>query len=170
MLTENLVVDTGLVIHSLSIGHGVQLHQVAITFLIFCQKNQVIVVFSSFRGVPFMAASCSHVKFTADDGLDSRLAAGLFKSQHSEHVSVVRKSEGFHSQLLCPAYQVIDFCRGIQQRKIRVNVKVDKFLRAHGKKYIIALVKGEDSITTLEKPAKKRLIRDEKNSFPCIKP
>ena len=38
------------------------------------------------------------------------------------------------------------------------------------KKYIIALVKGEDSITTLEKPAKKRLIRDEKNSFPCIKP
>ena len=40
-------------------------------------------------------------------------------------------------------------------------MKVDKFLCAHGKKYITALVKGEDSAVPLDNASKKGLNRAE---------
>ena len=72
-----------------------------------------------------MGAVCN-IKFFAYNRIDAIFVAEFFKVQRAEHVSVVSERKCRHVEPFGLGYQIIELGTGIEQRIIRMNMKVNK--------------------------------------------
>ena len=103
---QNLIVYTGLIVKAFHKALGYDLHQVFITLIIFCQKNQMVIPILSSRIFPVKPGSRSHIYLAAQDRFNSHFLCRPVKINHSIHYAMIRDRQAVHSQLLCPGGQL----------------------------------------------------------------
>ena len=104
---QQLLVHSGLVVHALSIGTRHQLHQILIAFVVFCQKNQMIVS-GAIHLVLLMAVPGSHINLAANNRVNALSLADLVELHDAKHIAMIRYSNMLHAQLLHPGHKRLD--------------------------------------------------------------
>ncbi len=77
------------------------------------------------------AISRRHVDFAAEDRVDPALSRLIVKHDRREHVSVFGDGRGRHAELDAAVEQLLDPARAVEQRELRVQVKVDEIAHSH---------------------------------------
>lgn len=77
----------------------------------------------------FGVAAVCHIKFLADNRIDSVLVAENFKVQCAEHISVVSERERGHIETLRLRHKFFERGATVQKRIVRVNMKMNKTRR-----------------------------------------
>src|SRR4051794_11615350 len=67
-----------------------------------------------------------HVRFHADNGLDSFLLALVIELDGPVHTAVVGDGDRIHAEIFRPLHQLIDAAGAVQQGVMRVDVQVNK--------------------------------------------
>ncbi len=125
VLSEDLFIDPGFVVKSFKLGNGGQFTEVAVTFLIFGQQDQV-------RKIPVVyrcfveSGSGGHINFDADNGFDAGLGRFFIKLDRAEHGAVIGDGHRMHAELGGPLQKVVDANGPIQQAVLGVDMEVNK--------------------------------------------
>ena len=79
-------------------------------------------------GVPLFVPPVAgrHVDFAAENRVDAALARLIVKDDRREHVAVLGDGERRHLQLDRAVEQLLDAAGAVEQRVLRVQVKVDE--------------------------------------------
>ena len=125
MLPQQLLVNAGANVKALRKSAGVQIAQVPVSLFVAAQKDQMIHGSVQLMD-PVGAASGGHIDLTAKNGLDALCFAGFVKVHHTIHNPVVGDGNRWLAQLLDPLDQQGNAAGPIQQRKLGMDVQVDK--------------------------------------------
>jgi hypothetical protein len=94
-----------------------------------------------------------NVDFNADDGLYVGLFGCAIEIDYAVHCAVVGDSKTIHSQLFCPAHQMLDSAHAIEQAIFGMNVEVSKHepleLSNYSPYYSTAFLEGERSVGSM---------------------
>jgi hypothetical protein len=112
VLAQKIPINTRLIIKTFQIARRDQLHQVAIAFYIFRQKNQMVsgVITPLFF---LQTAPGSHIHLTSQEGLYPLLLRLFVKIYHSVHVAVIRNRNSRHPQLTGFSDHILNTCRSV---------------------------------------------------------
>ena len=105
VLAQHIHVNPGFIIEAFHFPDGNQFHQVLVTGLVFCQKNQMIHFAPAFQ-VLFQPGAGSNIHFAANNGFDASLDTFLIELDGPVHNPMVRNRQGGHAQLLGVADQL----------------------------------------------------------------
>ena len=95
---QQILVDSGFVVHPLGIGNGHEFQEVAVTFHVFCKEDQVVAGSVLLLILVFVLDSPGgHIGLYAQNGFDVVFLAGFVKILHPEHVAVVSQGQGTHA-------------------------------------------------------------------------
>ena len=90
-------------------------------------------VFASAAGLLLETAAGGDIDFAAENGLDAFVARGLIKINRAAKHAVVGDRQRGKSQLMRLVHQPIQSASAIEQRILRVQMKVDKVRVRHAK-------------------------------------
>ena len=102
------------------------MHQVVVTGVILCQKDQMIVSVIPPGQLPVKPGSRSHIHLTAQYGFDALLFAGLIKIYHPIHHAVIRNSRSIHPHGFYFFYIVFHLVGAVQQTVLGVGMQMNK--------------------------------------------
>ena len=132
ILLDDFVRDARLVVHAVDMPFRADLHQVLVSCVVLGQEGQVVVFAMVVVLEPMVVVPC-HIDFAADDGLDQgllvlsqiRLVVGEFEELlHAVHIAVVGDGQGGHAQLPGAGEQFLDVGQTVENRILRMDVKV----------------------------------------------
>ena len=122
ILGDDFMRNPWLIIHSLDVSCGDNLHQVLVAIVVLCQKDKVVITFFLQSVV-----TLGYVDFASDDRFDTRmLGRELEELLHSVHVAVVRDCKTRHAKLFRPVEQVFYGRLAVKDRVLCMDVKVYK--------------------------------------------
>ena len=125
VFSQKLLIHPRLIIKAFRVAEGNQLDKVLVSFVVFGQKDKVIVA-HALPAVFFKPASRSHINLAAYYRFYARFIAGFIKVHNSEHSSVIRYGKAFHAKLGGSFNKVLYFCRTVQEAVFRMNVQMRK--------------------------------------------
>ena len=106
VLFNHLVADARPVIHTLNMGRGNYLHQVAVTLVVLGQQNKMV-VFRVSLVLKVMVIAAGNVNLAADDGFYRRMFCGVLEELlYPVHIAVVRDGKTGHSKFLGAVEQI----------------------------------------------------------------
>ena len=124
---NNLAGDSRAVVHALDVGGGDYLDEVVVALEVLREEDKVEVALLLAPVVPF-----GHIDLTADDGLHAGVLRGhLEELLDAIEVSVVGYGEGGHAELIGPFEKVFNCGEPVEDRVLRVDVKVGKRHRSY---------------------------------------
>ena len=132
MLFERLDVYARLVVKTFDIRHAVQLNEIAIADVVFCNEHKVIEAAVAPRLLVHVLAG---VELAADDGFEPRLLHRLVEGEHAEHVAVIGDRHAGHplfDRLVDEGVVLVvgrdEPRRPVQQTELGVDVQVHERL------------------------------------------
>ena len=99
MLSQEIVVDAGIVVEALQLGSAGDLKQIAVAGFILSQQEEVAGLFIQLS-IPFAHASGCQISFHPHNGFDAGFAGGVVEIDHAEHGAMVGERKGRHVHLL----------------------------------------------------------------------
>lgn len=122
---EEFEIGPRLVVKSVDIRVGDDLHQVLITFEVLCKEAHVV-IFSA--ADLFFFPGRHEVNFGADQRFDVVFLGGSVKIDRTEEISVVGKCDRLHSEMAGLGKQTVDPAGSVEEAVIGVNVEMNEFL------------------------------------------
>ncbi len=127
ILPQNLLVDAGPVIEPVDKACGDDLHEVLVALVGLREEDQVVVaLFISAALAAVEAAPRRDIDLTAQDRFDAGRRRLLVEVDAAVHDAVVRDGRGVHPELFHLGDIFLYFVRAVQERVLRVDVKVGK--------------------------------------------
>ncbi len=126
---QQVLIDPRLVVVTLDIGGGRELHQVAVAALVFAEQDEMVGAVGV--GSAVKPAGRGHIDFTADDGLDVALLRRLIKLHRPEKVAVVRHRDGGHFQARGAVHELSDFTSAVKKTVVGMKVQMNKIFGSH---------------------------------------
>ncbi len=122
---EQVLVDPRLVVEALGVAGRDQLDQVVVPLLRFRQQHEMVGGLS--RGTALRPAIArGDIHLAPEDRVDAALACRVVEDNRREHVAVLGNRHRRHVQLHCPVEQFLDPARAVEQRVLRMKVKMDE--------------------------------------------
>ena len=122
VLLYHFVGHSRAVVHTLDVGDGDYLDEVAVAGQVFREKDKVVVA-----GLLPPVVTFGHVDLAAHDGLDRLVLAGVFEELlDAVHIAVIGQGNGGHSELFGSFEKVAHRGETVENRVLRVDVKVDE--------------------------------------------
>ena len=142
-LAQKFQVHTGFVIKPFREGTADDLHEVGVAGIVFRQQDQVIIPVVSVALLPVKARSRRDIDLASDDGIDAGLFCLFIKIDHAVHDAVIGNGRCRHAEFFDPAYVLGDLIGTVQERILRVDVKMRKSHRisCSGKNLLIRNLK-----------------------------
>ena len=100
VLFQNFLVDTRFIIKPFGICQRNQFQQVAVTYLVFGQQNEVITRAVDFRILFVMARLFGNVRFAADNRFKAFLFTNIIEFFRAKHVTMIGQRQRCHSIFL----------------------------------------------------------------------
>ena len=122
ILTQKILIHTGLIIIPFCKSSGNDLHQIGISRIVFCQKYQMMISALSTGSLTVKPGIRRHINFTAENRLDSLLSGFPVKIDHTVHDSVVRDRSTVHAQFFDSGYIFFYFVGTVQKTVLRMDV------------------------------------------------
>ena len=120
---QKLQIHTWFIIISFCVTTGYNFHQIVVSFIIFCQENQMIIsVISASYSLFVKPGSWCHIDFTAKDRLDSLSTCSTVKVDHAEHTAMIGNCHAVHSKLFDPRHALFNFIGAVQQTVLCMNM------------------------------------------------
>ena len=120
VLFNDLVRNPRLVVHTLDMSRGHDLHKILVPVVVLGQQDKVVIAL-----LLDLVVSLGHVDFASDDRLYGRvLRRELEKLFHAVHVAVVSDRKTGHTKLFGSVEQVFDRRLAIKNRILGMDVKV----------------------------------------------
>ncbi len=127
ILPQDLLVDAGPVIEPVDKARGDDLHEVLVALVGLREEDQVVVaLFISAALAAVEAAPRRDIDLTAQDRFDAGRRRLLVEVDAAVHDAVVRDGRGVHPELFHLGDIFLYFVRAVQERVLRVDVKVGK--------------------------------------------
>ena len=124
MPRQQILVDAGTVVEAFRVASRHQLDQVLVALVGLGEEHQVIGL--GLGAALLESAPLGHVHFAAQDRLQPALARVIVKDHRREHVAVLGHCQRRHLQLHCLIEQLVNPAGAVEQRELRVEVKVDE--------------------------------------------
>jgi hypothetical protein len=129
---QEIEVDPGLVVEPLHEPLRDERDQVAVPPLVHREQEEVVhAVEAAGLGIPVEARALRHVDLAADDRLHAAPDRRLVELDRSEQVAVVGHRDGRHPRGPRPLHQLLDRDRAVEDRVLRVQMKVRELRPAH---------------------------------------
>ena len=123
---QKLQIHTRFIIKSFHKSLGNDLHQIAVTLVVLCQKNQMVITVFSTSCFTVKAGSRCNINFTAQDRIDSRSSCRTVKIDHAVHHTMVRNSRTVHAKFFDTVHIFFYFIRTIQKTVFCMDMKMCK--------------------------------------------
>ena len=124
---QKLLIHARLIVSSLNIRKGNELHEIPIPRIVLCQQNQMIITDAADLE-HILARRRSKIYFAADDRLDARLFRRLVKLHDAVHLPVVSDGDSVHAEFFHFVDQFADAACTIQQTILRMHMQVRKMI------------------------------------------
>ena len=134
MSGEKFLVDARLVMKTVEMRLGNELHQVSISRLILGQQREVIGRIAH-RCRPICDRTGRHVSFATNDRLDAGARRFLVKFDRAEEISVIGDGDRRHLEFLRFFHQLLHPHRTIQERILGVQVEMNEGITGHRTHY-----------------------------------
>ena len=122
ILGDDLMRNPWLIIHSLDVSCGDNLHQVLVSVIVLGKQDKMVI---SFFLQPVV--SLGYVDFASDDRFHARMfGCKLEELLHTVHVAVVRDRKTRHAKFFSPVEQVFYGRLAVKNRVLCMDVKVYK--------------------------------------------
>ena len=121
---EQLVIHARLVVEAVKVSRRDELDQVAVAFVVLAQKHEMVRAFRLRAAV--LVIIRRDIYFAADDRLDAMRRGLVIKIRRGKKIAVVRHGDGRHSAPRGFRRQFADFTCAIEERVIRVEMKVNE--------------------------------------------
>ena len=131
MFREQLVVHAGLVVETVEISGGNQLDEILIALFVFAEQDQVIGALGAGATIFMMVGRDVHL--AADDGFYAVGSGLMIEIGGGEKIAVVRDGDGWHSAPGGFGSELADLASSVQQRVIRVQMKMNEVRSIHAK-------------------------------------
>ena len=105
-LMQNLLVHSWLVVETVQMRLGNELHEILIALLVAGEKRQVRGIFTTRGGGFVVHRPWGKVNFTTNDRLDSSLLGSLVKLDRAKHIAMVRHRHSRHAEFFRPRHQL----------------------------------------------------------------
>jgi len=128
VLRQQLLVDPRSVVKPLGVTGRHELDQILVAFVGFGEQDQVIRV--RLRARLLESASLGDVDLAPEDRLQPAVTRVVVEHDRREHVAVLGDRKRRHLEPHRFVEQLVDPARAIQQRELRMKVKVDELVHA----------------------------------------
>ena len=108
ILSQKFFIDPWFIVKTFRISKGYKLYQILITFIIFCQQNEMVIA-HALPAVFIKTALRGNIYLTADYRLYSFFFACFIKVNNPKHCSMVGYCQIFHSKLRSSFYKLTYF-------------------------------------------------------------
>ena len=125
IFSKQFLVNPRLVIQALTMGQRNQLHQIAITLLVFRQKNQMV-VFDTIYLFTILTCTWCQIYLTTYNRLYALLFGFFVEVNYTVHHPMVRDGYGIHAQFLGCTDKVANTAGSIQQTEFSMNMQMCK--------------------------------------------
>ena len=123
---EAVMVHARLVVETLEVAGGGELHEIAVALVVRGQQSQVECGVAGGGGVALGHRAGGDIDLAADDGFHSGLHGGLVERNGRVHVAVVGDGDGGHAERGGFFYQISRADRAVEQGEFRVAMQVDE--------------------------------------------
>jgi len=130
---QRRLVDARLAVKPIAIGQARQLHKIAIPLQIASQQKHVKRALPAGRSRVIAPVARRHVRLHADDRFDAFLPAFVIELDDAEHAAVVADGDRRHPQSFDPPDQVRNPAGPVQQRIMRMHMKMNKRRFSHAR-------------------------------------
>ena len=130
MFREQFLVDPRLVMESVEMRGGDQLHQISVAGLVLRQQGEMIGGIALVRRAVLHLAR-RHVRLATDDRFDPGFLGFLVKVDRAVEIAVVRNRDGRHAQRLRFFHQLFHPHRPIEEGVFGVEMEVDEGIGRH---------------------------------------
>ena len=126
VLLQHLVAHARLVVHTLDVSGGHDLHQVLVAVVVLGQEDEVVVLLVVVV-LEVVVVVLRDVDFAAEDRLHVRVLLGhVAEVLDAVHVAVVRDRQARHAELLRAAEELLDIAHSVEDGVLGVDVQVDE--------------------------------------------
>ena len=129
MASQQVLIDSGLVIVAFEVSGRGELQEIPVTLVVLAQQNQMVGTTDVWRTVKTVRGS--DIDFAAQDRLQPSLDRRFVELHGPKNVPVVGDGDGGHLELRRAIHQSTDFTGPIEQAVIRVEMKMDKVFWWH---------------------------------------
>src|SRR5258708_24417671 len=122
MLSQKSLTDARLVVEAMQRSLRCDLDQIAITFLVFGENQEMVVrVAIGRRALDAMIIFLANIKLAANDRLDPRSLRGIHKMHRAKNIAVVSHRHGRHTQLFYAMTKLLDVTSAVEHGVISME-------------------------------------------------
>src|ERR1700689_5373285 len=127
MLSQKLLAHARLVVKTVQRSLGSNLYQIAVTFFIFRQDQQMVICIAVGRSARnVVIVFFADIKFAADDWFDSRLFSGIHEMHRAKYIAVIGHGNRRHAELFRTLAKFVNVAGTVEHGIVSIEMQMDE--------------------------------------------